>query len=258
MENYNLENQNINTAAPIHWGHFTIILGSILVLAGFTFMEKPELFKFKKQDLSLEQNVPKYYAYVADNVPEPLVAGASTNQGPSIINEDGTISQVDMGQVLGASTQNVELSLDDIKVKTIPDSQEAVEKYLEEVKNISNGPIDNTDFESALSSSDQNLINEQAKKLILIRDQINSLPAPLSLVKLAKLTVIQYDSAIGVLQNFTKADDQPELVGKYLQAFLKAQQDLDQENNLVATKYNLNDSQIVISDTVVQPTQTNP
>lgn len=255
MENFQLQDAGVSN--QIHWGHFGLILGTIFVLAGFTFMQKPELFNLKKNNLISEQEAPKYYAYVPQDVPTPLVAGASTNQGPSIINEDGTVSPVDMGQVLGASTQNVELSLDDVKIKSIPDSQESVEKYLVDIKNISNGPIDNADFETALTSSDQELINEQAKKLILIRDQINLLPAPESLVKLAKLTVIQYDSAIGVLENFTKADENPELVGKYLQAFLKAQQDLDLENNNIASKYNLNETQILTSDIVTQSTTSN-
>lgn len=255
MDNLNLQLQDAQATPSIHWGHFGLILITIIILAGITLMQKPELFSVKNKNLISEQEAPKYYAYTPEDLPTPLVAGASTNQVPSIINEDGTVSPVDMGQVLGASTENVELSLEDVKIKSIPDSQEAVEKYLQDVKNISSGPIDNVDFETALTSSDQALINEQANKLITIRDQINLLPAPVSLVKLAKLTVIQYDSAIGVLQNFTKADENPELVGKYLQAFLKAQQDLDKENNLVASKYNLNENQIIISDLVQESEQ---
>ena len=77
-------------------------------------MQKPELFSFgKNKNQVADSNVPKYYPYTpsADDQPKPEVLGASTNQGPQIIADDGTVVPIDAGQVLGVSTQGVELSL---------------------------------------------------------------------------------------------------------------------------------------------------
>ncbi len=254
MDNYT--QTNLENKPQIHFGHFSLILVTFILLAGFTYMQKPGMFKFSQnQNILSKQEVPKYYAYVPENIPAPLVAGANTSDGPIIINEDGTLSPVDLGQVLGASTQQVQLSLDEIKVKIISDSNENIYKYLDELKVVMNGPIDNAEFETALTSSNQVLINAQADKLVLIKNQISALPVPQSLTRLAKLTIIQYESAIGVLRNFTQADENPELVGQYLQAFLKSQQDLDSENNLVADKYNLSDNVIIRSDITAETNQ---
>lgn len=235
--------QSLESPPPIHWGHFGAVVMTMVLILGMSWMEKPELFSLKKSTsmLSEDQNVPRYYAYVppaTDSQPEVL--GASTNPGPSVINEDGSVSPVDMGEVLGASTKDVVLSLDSVKVNAVADSPEAIQKYLAGSDAIKNGPIDNIAFETALSSNNQNLINEQAKKLIAINDDLQKLLVPFGLVKLHKLTIIQYHSAIGVLQNFTQADSNPELVGQYLQEFIKSQQDLDAETSAVAVKYNLN------------------
>lgn len=241
MEIINNQIQTAEVVAPIHWGHFGTIMAAIVLLAGITWMQKPQLFSFKKNQTAVSNvNIPKYYAYVQpaeDSV--PLVAGAATNQGPMIINEDGTVSPVDMGQVLGASTQDVKLSLDDVKVAVIPDSDQSIKKYFTDSNYIQNGPIDNVNFENALSSGNQQQINQQAQKLIGVRDSLQKLPVPQGLVKLAKLTIVQYNAAIGVLQNFTDADKNPELVGQYLSQFLKSQQDLDAEYSAVGQKYNV-------------------
>lgn len=204
-------------------------------------MQKPQLFSLKKnQTVVSGENVPKYYAYVQPAEDSaPLVAGATTNPGPSLINEDGTVSPIDMGEVLGASTQDVKLSLDDVKVNVIADSEQSIKNYFAAAQAIKNGSVDNADFETALSSGNQEQINAQAKKIIAIRDSLQKLLVPQVLVKLQKLTLIQYNAAIGVLQNFTKADENPELIGQYLTEFLKSQQDLDAENSALVQKYNL-------------------
>src|SRR5438105_11502470 len=133
---------NIQTAqmpAPIHWGHFGAVLGVMVLLLGFSWMQKPDLFAFHKNAVLVDDaNTPHYYAYQAPPA-QPLVAGASTDQVPSVINEDGTVSPVDMGRVLGASTQDVQLSLSDVKVKTVPDSSQAINKYLGDFQSLENG-----------------------------------------------------------------------------------------------------------------------
>jgi hypothetical protein len=239
--------QPIQPLPSIHWGHFSAVLMTMVLILGMSWMEKPELFSFNKSAPSLteQQDAPHYYAYVppAQNN-QPEVLGASTNPGPSIINEDGTVSPADIGQVLGASTQDVVLSPDAIKVHAIADSPEAIQKYLADSQAIENGPIDNSDFETALSSGNQNLINKQAEKLIAVQGGLLKLLVPQGLVKFHQLTVIQYGSAAGVLQNFTKADSSPELVGQYLGQFIKSQQDLDTETFSIAQKYNLDPAQL--------------
>lgn len=243
--------ENIQTAnleqptSPINFGHLSVVMFSLLVLLGMTWLKQPQLFSIKKSGNVASVNVPKYYAYVqpADDV-MPLVAGANTNDGPSVINEDGSVSQVDMGEVLGASTEGVVLSLDEIKVSTVADSNEAIKNYFTETNGIEIGVVDTGEFETALSSGNQQLIDAQARKLNAAKEALLKLSVPKSLVKLQKLKIIQYSASVGVLQNFTQADTNPELVGKYLQEFLKSQQDLDAENSLVAEKFNLTDAQI--------------
>ncbi len=234
-----------------------MVMSSMVLLLGMAWMQQPQLFKFNKVPALVEYaDVPKYYAYVQpaeDNV--PLVAGANTNDGPSVINDDGTVSQVDMGQVLGASTEGVVLSLDEVKVNAIPDTPVAIQKYFADSKLVETGPIDNSDFEAALSSSNQVLIDVQAKKLTGIKDALQKLSVPTGLVKLHKLKIIQYGAAIAVLENFTQADQNPELVGSNLQNFLKSQQDIDAENASVAQKYP-SDVPIEISVTAASPQTT--
>ena len=247
-----MENQNFfNThqQAPesgITWGNFSAIFVAILLLLGAAWIKQPQLFSWNKSETTQADSAgaPRYYAYEDAAPAEPLVAGASTEDAVGIINEDGSVVPVSMGEVLGASTEGVQLSLDGIKVKTILDSPEEMKKYLSAAQSIEAGPIENGEFEAALSSGDQQRIDRQAQALAAIRDQLQQLAAPKSFEKSHKLKIIQYNAAIGVLQNFTKADDNPELVGNYLQQFLKSQQDLDSENAALAQKFNLSELSI--------------
>ncbi|MBI5530268.1 MAG: hypothetical protein HY918_02085 [Candidatus Doudnabacteria bacterium] len=246
MENINSNYQEAIPNQGLTLGHLGIVFATILLLLGISWMKNPALFAFhKNQQPQNFADVPRYYAYVSPaEDAQPLVAGANTNDVASLINEDGSVSPVDMGQVLGASTEDVVLSLDDVKVKTFKDSPEAIQKYFADTQSIENGPIDGTEFEAALSSGNQSRIDSQVKTMEAIKNNLQSLSVPESLAKLHKLKIIQFASAIGVLQNFTKADESPELVGKYLQEFLKSQQDLDTESAAVQQKYNLTDAQL--------------
>lgn len=251
-------NSQIQTevSPPIHWGHFGAILMAMVLILGMSWMEKPELFSFKNSaSTAVDQNVPHYYAYVppaSDKQPEVL--GASTNPGPSIINDDGTVSPVDMGSVLSASTQDVQLSLDSVKVNQISDSNQAITKYFMQAQIIEISPVDTAAFQSALTSNDQVQINAQAQKLINVRDALQKLPVPQSLVKLQQLKIIQYTSAVNLLQNFSQADSNPTLVDQDLLQFVKSQQDLDSENVAVAQKFgSLNPSSSLHFDSSGKP-----
>lgn len=226
----------------INFGHLGIIAAAIILLLGVTWMEKPQLFSFKTtaSNLADSQDVPHFVPYVAppqDTQPQVLGANTEDSNGPMIINDDGTVQPVDMGQVLGASTQDVVLSLDDIKVNSVPDSDAAIKTYFDNAKVVESDFLNQTDLASALTSGDQNLINQQAQKLIAVNTALQKLSVPQSLVKLQKLKIIQYNSAISLLQNFTQGDANADLTGTSFQQFMKSQQDLDSENAVVAQKY---------------------
>jgi hypothetical protein len=77
-----------------------------------------------------------------------------------------------------------------------------------------------------------------------VRDGLQKLLVPEGLVKWDQLNIIQYNAAIGLLQNFTQANNNPELVSQYLGQFLKSQQDLQTEGQTIAARYNLDVSQL--------------
>src|SRR5574340_905408 len=120
MSNLQLPGPTDNT---FNFSHLGIIILAAAALVGLSWMKNPAVFSVKKNIVPIAAtDVPRYYAYEvpAEYQNMGMVAGASTqNSGPSIINEDGTITQVDLGQVLGASTENVQLSLDEIAVSEI-------------------------------------------------------------------------------------------------------------------------------------------
>ncbi len=243
------QNLSLSAKAPIHWGHFGVIMMTAVLLLGLSWFEKPQLFDFhKSQDVADNSDVPRYYPYVApsqDQV-QPQVLGASTDQGPEIIGDDGTVQPVDLGEVLGASTQGVVLSTADVKVNTIPDSAMAITNYFIQAEKIELDPVDDAAFEAALSSNDQNQLNQQAQKLTAVVNALQKLSVPRSLVNLQQLKIVQYNSAIALLQNFTQADQNPTLVDQYLEQFIKSQQDLDTENANIAQKFGSLDPQAAL------------
>jgi hypothetical protein len=224
----------------IHFGHLGIIALSVFLLLGFSYMEKPQLFSFKKTNTALaDANIPHYYPYVtpAADQPQPEVLGASTDQGPQIIGDDGTVQSVSLGQVLAASTDGVQLSLDSVQVNTVPDSAAAIQQYFTQSQKIEGGMAGDTDFASALNSGDQTQINAQAQKITAMVAALQKLPVPQSLAQLQKLQIIQYNSAIQMLQNFTNADQNPDQITQDTEQFLKSEQDLETESANIAQKF---------------------
>lgn len=227
------------------FSQLTLVASVAVLLLGITWMKQPQfftVFKSNSQNISKAQ-LPRYYAYSPPSeLTEPLVAGASTeNQGPMVINEDGSLSPVlDSGKVLGALIGNEQLDLGSITVKTIPDSDGAIQEYFSKTSTIENNRLNDVEFENALTSGNQAQINKEAETLLGIKNELMGTQVPESLAKLHKLKIIQYQAGIDILNNFTKTDENPELVGQYLGRFLKAQQDLDAENSAVTKKFNLN------------------
>lgn len=244
MENIYQENQPVE---HVHFGHLSAVLFVAVLLVGFSWLKNPQLFSiFQKQTVVADNSdVPQYYAYVPPaSVEQPLVAGASTQTdgGPMVINEDGSVtSAVDAGSVLGDSTaaSATELSLAQIQVTQIPDSPEAFQNYISQSGAIENGFINNSDFEAALSSGDQTQINAQALKLQTIVDNLEKLQVPASFVNLQKLKILQYSDGVLLLNNFTDADNNPQLVGQYLTEFMQSQDDLSNESVALEQKYNI-------------------
>lgn len=239
-----VQNQNLQTES-IHFGHLGLILAVAFLLVGITWMKNPGIFSGNKlQNGGAEvSGLPRYVAYEPPaELTKPMVAGASTeNSGPMVINEDGSLSPVlNSGQVLGTLIGDATLDLSTITVKEISDNEEAIKNYFKQAAKIESSYIDSTAFESALVSGQQGQIDAEAEKLKTIQRNLLDLPVPKSLVKLQKLKIAQYVAAVNILNNFTNADQNPELVGQYLSQFLKAQQDLDTENTLIMQKFNIN------------------
>ena len=237
--------ETTKTLSEIQWGHFGIIMLAAVLLLGMTWLKNPELLSLNKNKNLASTQMLHYVPYVpsAEDLPQPAVLGASTSDGPQIIGDDGTVHSVDLGQVLGASTKDVQLSLDEIKVNSVPDSQDAIRKYFSDAQTIEGNMVSNTDFAGALNSGDQTQINIQAQKIITVRDALQKLSVPQSLVKLQKLKIIQYDSSVSLLQNFTLASQNPDQISSNMQEFLKSQQDLDTENIIIAQKFPQEDPQ---------------
>ena len=240
-----MENQNQIAKSHIELSHLGLVLVVAVMLVGISWMKNPGLFNVFNSKLSSSsavRDLPSYYAYkMPEELNQPLVAGASTeNQGPMIINEDGTLSPaLEDGDVLGAFISPEELDINSVQVNTVPDSEQGIVDYLSQSSNVETSQIDGLAFESALNSGDQALIDRESGKLYAIKQGLMNLSVPEGLAQLHKLKILQYEAAANILQNFTQADSNPELVGQYLSRFLKAQQDLDSENSLVKEKYNL-------------------
>lgn len=236
----NLEtNQNLFSGDnSLHLGHLASVFFVALFLLSVTWFKQPELFNFSKHEATVSSaNLPKYYAYETPaELNQPLVAGASTaGQGPMIIGEDGSLSDArDIGNVLGLSTEEYNLELDKIKVnKLVPATVENEKAYLLRTDELENEFINTQSFQTALTNLDQKLIDEEVVKVEKIISSLNTLAVPESLQLLHKYKLIQYQSAVVILQNFINADANPELVGSALGVFLKAQQDIESQLEII-------------------------
>lgn len=219
-----------------HFGHLSLVLVVAVTLGLITLMKNPSLLFFKQKSPAAQSvNVPRYYAYVPP--PEdtaPLVAGASTNNGgPSIINEDGTISPViNLGEVLGVSTEDFDSNLDAINVNTVPDSEETIRQYWNDVDGIESNYLNSLELETALTSNNPLQLNEQSEKIKLIVSKLQKLSVPVSLSALHKNKILQYNAAITILQNYKQVDQNPEVVSQALGIFLQAQQEMENFSSL--------------------------
>lgn len=233
--------------------HIGLIFGVAVLLLGVSWMKNPDLFNVfdgsSNQDISV--NIPQYYAYETPaEYNQPLVAGASTeNQGPMILNEDGSLAPaVDGGDVLGFSTEDVKLDLDSVKVRIVANSTDSYKQYLKEIAELETTHIQNSDFESALVSGSQSQIDEEANKTKILEENLLNMSVPQTFERIHKLKILQYRSAFQILKNFTKSDENPEVVNNYLQIFLKSEQMIQEEmQNLSNIINNINLSNLEIN-----------
>ena len=229
---------------PIHWGHFRAIFLVAILLLGFAWLKNPQLFSslsfHKKQSTADAQNVPHYYPYVADAADQqPQVLGASTQpQGPMIINEDGSVTPAgDSGSVLGASTDPAMLQeLNNIPViSEIADSNQSIQKYLSDSSAIEVNYVNDTDFVQALSSNNPATVAAQIPKIQNIITELESLKVPHSAVTLQKNKILQYQSAIVMLQNFNNPAGDTATMNQAFQDFIQSQDTINSETgNLTA------------------------
>ncbi len=223
------------TAETFHFGHLKAVFFVAVLLFGVSWLRDPNLFnafvKTRANQIA-GADVPRYYAYVPppQDQPMPVVAGASTDQGPSIINEDGSVVPVSsLGQVLGANTAEINLSLDSIKVSEVPDSRAALDKYLSDSAAVEGNLVNDPEFQAALTSGDQQRINREVAKVEGVIAALERLPVPHEAANLQKNKILQYQSAEVLLQNYTQADQNPDAVSQALSVFMQTQDDINSE-----------------------------
>jgi hypothetical protein len=147
---------------------------------------------------------------------------------------------VDVGEVLGAGTEDLDFIASAIEVKPVADSEEGIQKYFIFSRQLETDFLDNAEFERALTSGSQAEIDRQTGKLEQIKNSLEDYSqVPESLARFHKLNIVQYRAAMNLLKNFLKADENPEMVTRTLGEFLQAQQEQQQELLQLSQKYNI-------------------
>jgi hypothetical protein len=231
-----------------HGGHVALVAFVAVALAGFTFIKNPELFRLRSNSATATEaqknQAPKYYAYEAP--PLPAVLGETTEPtGPSIINEDGTISSLSdmsLGEVLGVSTQDVVDQTSSLKIATVPTTRESVDKYYHYIVQQEGYHLGNSELETALSGNDPVQINIASTKIGQLIVKLEHMYAPTDAVKFHKLKVARYYAAQRLLENYSHLDQNPEMVTQQLGVFFQAMQEENQELERLITNYHLNDN----------------
>ncbi len=238
-----MTNQSANS--NLSFNHFALIAGVAVTLLGFSWMKNPEIFSrlFSKAAPSKIEDQARvaYYPYVAKENSEPTVAGASTQAaGPSILNEDGSLSPVfDFGSVLGVNTEQISADAESIKVITVADSPAGIEDFIKSSQKVESELINVVSFEQALSSQDQQQINHEADKLSQVLVSLKTTPVPASFARLQKLKILQYQVAIQMLKNYTSVDNNPEQALNDLGVFMESQKMMGDELVRLNQQYNL-------------------
>lgn len=204
------------------------MLAVFFLLSGMLALRSPEVFtKLLKNNENNQKKVSElihYYPYQAPEQPQVLGA-TSIPDGPSIIGDDGTIQSVaDMGEVLGASTEDLDLNLDNIKIKNSANTdKQSIQKYIAESNDLENQSLDTTFLEQAMTSKDQKLMGEQIDSLNKIIDKLYSMEVPEPASRLHKIKILHYQSALHLLKNIASLDDNPDQTINDLSLFASTQ-----------------------------------
>ncbi len=237
MENTTTENLQ---KEHFNFGHLALVIGVAVSLLGISWMKNPQLFSIKSVPAANQITV-AYYPYTPS--PEdtaPQVAGASTMpSGPSILNEDGSMSPaLDLGRVLGVSTENITANIESLQINTIADSPEAITAYATRAQETEANLVNSSTFEQALISNNPRQINEQVAKFEAFISGLKTMPVPVSFAKLQKLKILQYNAAISILKNFSHVEEDPQQVSTNLGVFSQTQQMLINELDSLNQKFN--------------------
>ncbi len=201
-------------------GHFGLIAIALIVLGGLSIAQGHNVFsKFSKSDTKEGSGL--YYAYVSE--PVPNVLGDDTiPDGPSVINEDGTVSSLnDFGDVLGSNSDSPDIDVEAIAVNISSDKW-TVKDYLDATF-LAESAIKPGEFETALVSNDAAQTAAQIQLLRSVQIKLQQMSVPDFAVKLHKLKIAQYMTAVDLLNNYYQADSNPEYVSEKLNQFIDMQ-----------------------------------
>jgi hypothetical protein len=207
-------------------GHLGLIAIAVIVLGGLTFAQSQNVFS-KFSQPGTEEGGGLYYAYQSE--PVPNVLGDDTiPDGPSVINEDGTISTLnDFGEVLGSASDTPDINLDSIAVKISSQSWTAKDYF--DATFLIESSLKPGDFEAALISTDPAQSTSQIRLIKDVQARLQQMEVPDFAAKLHKLKIAQYMTAADLLSNYYQADSNPEYVSGKLTQFMDMQKLHEQE-----------------------------
>ena len=209
-------------------GHIAVIAIAFLILGGLTISQNWETVSgfFEDSNNEVATNTTLYYEYEAPVAPQVL-GEDTTPDGPSVLNEDGTLSSLEsIGDVLGASSNLTPIDVDAIAVRT--STEASLDKYWDEVYVIES-VITPGDFETTLVSQDESQINKQVAEFTSVQTKLRELAVPAAAKKLHQLKIAQYEAAGNLLNNFYQIDSNAEYVSGQLALFIELQQQQEAE-----------------------------
>jgi hypothetical protein len=171
---------------------------------------------FSKQENKVHVSIkdrPEYKKYFE---PKQDVLGVTTDieekPGTMIIGEDGKMHSVeeDIGKVLGASTETIDTNLQNIQVKlAYTNTIEDVKKYLNTTLKLEGEVLDGAALETALSTNDQNTINQLVSRVEALEARLQDMWIPESVTKLHKLKILEFRSVARLLKSYPNLEANP-------------------------------------------------
>ncbi len=211
-------------------GHITVVAVAVVILGGLTMVHQWDRVSgyFDEVDVVADASTSLYYPYVAPVVPQVL-GDDTIPDGPSVLGEDGKIATLNnLGDVLGATSEDVQIDIDAIKVKTVADTAMDMELYWDKVFLVES-VITPGDFETTLTSNDEAKIAAQVEKFKSVQTELRNMEVPERAKTLQQLKIAQYDAASNLLSNFYQINSNAEYVSSHLTLFMGLQQKQETE-----------------------------